>query len=94
VLISALDLAWGDCIDWQRKMAVAQYLKFVRCHQLPEQYYSSHYGAGASVDDARSALFVSSELESFSFHALAADPDRFEQLYEELRTRMGRCLVA
>ena len=94
VLLSALDTAWGQAEHWVKNADVNTYLRFVRRFQLQPQYYVSPYTTRATVDDVRSALALTAELERFAWDTHAVDPQRFGHLFDELCTRLGNSLAA
>jgi hypothetical protein len=95
VLRAALDLAWSGSIDWRANMSLAQYLSFVRRHQLRHQYYYSAYGTAAGVHEVRAALHVSEALDQLSWSCGdGRDPEEFCSAYRALRVAIGHYIAA
>jgi len=94
VLLAALDLVWGDATGWKRKMALGEYLAYVRRHQLQALVYYQAYGDRATVHDVRCALHVSEQLERFALATdQAHDPQRFEHAFRHLIAELGGSLA-
>lgn len=94
VLISALDLAWGASVGWQKQMHVNDYLRFVRRYQLHGQHHFQAYGDEASVGDVRDALQVSEQLERFVWETDGRDAEEFAAAFKRLRIDLGSSLAA
>lgn len=94
VLLSALDLAWGNSVGWRSPMELKDYLRFVEAHELRAQAYYSPYAHDASVSDVRSALLLSDEVERFAFEVADTSAERFGDAFRRLRIRLGTGLSA